>query len=102
MNNHRDMMQKDDVVTVLAEDRILINHKTFTVDELLSELSQRITGENIYQMKKWCMDGVSCQILSPNQNWRKGKVKFCLEFVPDEAESPLDDIRQQINNNVGE
>ena len=41
-------------------------------------------------------------MLSPNKKWQKGKVKFSLEFILDEAEineieSPLDDIRQSMN-----
>ena len=64
----------------------------------------------------WFGQGVACEILSPENNgWKKGKVriKVTLEFCPDEpeipeipvsnnpeinkSESPLDDIRQMMN-----
>ena len=34
-------------------------------------------------------------MLSPNQNWQKGKIKICLQFIPDRPESVLDDIRKE-------
>jgi hypothetical protein len=55
----------------------------------------------------WFSEGGECEVLRPGpQGWQKGKirirVKVDLEFCPDEpegaqAESPLDDIRQMIN-----
>lgn len=67
---------------------------------------------------QWCALGVSCEILKPgNTSWKKGKIKIniSLEFCPDEPEveeitqnndlehnqasSPLDDIRQMMNQN---
>jgi hypothetical protein len=47
------------------------------------------------------LDGVECEMLSPNKSWRKGKVKISLEFIPDESdeyESPLDEIRREMQN----
>ena len=54
---------------------------------------------------KWLLDGKDCEILQVGSNgWKKGKIrlKLSLEFIPDEPEmneieSPLDDIRQSIN-----
>jgi hypothetical protein len=64
----------------------------------------------------WLKQGVNCELLKPGSNgWKKGKVriKMILEFCPDEPEveeisesqepkipqpeSPLDDLRQRIN-----
>ena len=54
----------------------------------------------------WFQDGEECEILKAGSSgWRKGKFKLkvnvTLEFIPDEpeTESPLDDIRQEINQN---
>jgi len=66
--------------------------------------------------RKWFSAGKACQILSVDgKGWQKGKlrIKFTLEFCPDEpeieeitqsndleinqAESPLDDIRRMMN-----
>lgn len=55
----------------------------------------------------WFNRGGECEVLRPgSQGWQKGKIrirlKAILEFCPDEPEnnqeeSPLDDIRQMIN-----
>lgn len=68
--------------------------------------------------EEWCNQGVSCEILKPgNKSWKKGKIRINIsfEFCPDEIEieeitqgndaeinqtsSPLDDIRQMMNQN---
>ncbi|MEP0872248.1 hypothetical protein NDA01_20760 [Trichocoleus desertorum AS-A10] len=55
----------------------------------------------------WFSEGGDCEVLRPGpQGWQKGKIRiklkvdveFCLdEPESDQAESPLDDIRQMIN-----
>ncbi|MEH2361227.1 KGK domain-containing protein [Nostoc sp.] len=57
-------------------------------------------------------EGFECYVLMPGKQWRTGKIRFSLEFCPDELEieekeennqldinqesSPLDDLRQQL------
>ncbi len=53
----------------------------------------------------WIGSGVPCELLKvDSQGWIKGtvRIKFEIEFIPDELEitepeSPLDDIRKEIN-----
>lgn len=89
--------------------------------------SSGIKGTSIYEYPsrssrveknnyKWFSDGKNCEILSIGSGgWQKGKfrIKFTLEFCPDEpevkqisqnnepevnqSESPLDDIRRMMN-----
>jgi len=87
--------------------------------------SQGIKGTGINELisnrwqnnnRKWFSDGKNCEILSiGGGGWQKGnlRIKFTLEFCPDEpevrqaiqsnelesnqSESPLDDIRRMIN-----
>jgi len=90
--------------------------------------SQGIKGINIYELPnrgsaykvnlKWFDKGKDCEVLKiSSKGWQKGKlrIKLALEFCPDEPEveeksvsnepetsqpeSPLDDIRQMINQN---
>lgn len=74
----------------------LMNQKTFKITELMKRIAERL-GLNGEQRKAWMETGLDCELLAPNQTWRKGKVKIALEFYPDEPEFPLDDIRQGIN-----
>lgn len=86
----------------------------------LSALKQQLQPRGVIpgEYDVWFGKGVACEILSPgNSGWKKGKVriKVTLEFCPDEpevpetpvsnnpetnkSESPLDDIRQMMNEN---
>ncbi|NET70477.1 MAG: hypothetical protein F6K62_05640 [Sphaerospermopsis sp. SIO1G2] len=59
----------------------------------------------IENSEDWINKGVECQVLKPGKNWQSGKfrIKLSIEFCPDEseikeAESPLDDLRRQIDD----
>lgn len=95
MNNENRILDSNAVLSVAREDNILINHPTYKVKELLDAIGHQIDHK---KRERWCIEGVSCEVLSPNQSWRKGKVKICLEFIPDEIESPLDSVREEINS----
>ncbi len=74
----------------------LINHNTSKKLDLYAK-------ESFY----WFKQGVDCRILKAGSNgWQKGKLKLkvTIEFIPDEPEisdyeSPLDDIRREIQQN---
>jgi KGK domain len=78
------------------------------IDILSHDLQQGLSSQphNIQiEQVSWFKNGVDCKILRAGSNgWEKGKLKLkvTLEFCPDEPEvnepeSPLDDIRQEIN-----
>ena len=60
-----------------------------------------------YRTDLWLKDGEECEILrAGSSGWQKGKIKLkinvTLEFIPNEPEaieSPLDDVRQELNQN---
>lgn len=94
--DRQQILNKNDVISVDINnneeetENSLMGHHTFKVDEFLAEL----LNETSYKLgEKWFIDGVKCKILSPNKSWRKGKIKISLEFISDEPESPLDEIR---------
>ncbi len=103
MSEIRKLLNGDDIISVSSSrDVILLGNKTFKVQEMMEELTIRIKNEPEDSVNKWCLNGVECEVLTPNKIWRKGKVKISLEFIPDEPEmneieSPLDDIRQSMN-----
>lgn len=70
-----------------------MNHHTYKVEELLDAIENQI---NQRKKERWCIEGVPCEVLAPNQSWQKGKVKISLEFIADEIESPLDELRKEI------
>ncbi|ALJ67508.1 MULTISPECIES: KGK domain-containing protein [unclassified Synechocystis] len=93
----RQLLNPEDVVSVTDSDKICINHKTFTVQELLGAFLTKWFNSDIG--KRWLFEGTECQYLAPGKLWKKGKIKISLEFIPDEAESPLDEIRREMTEN---
>ena len=72
------------------DDNVLLGHHTYKAEEFLQRLGEHIDR---HKKEKWIDKGVPCKMLSPNQQWQKGKVKIYLKFIPDKPESILDDIR---------
>ena len=93
MENQKITLNGDEVLTVSDDDNILMNHYTYKAEELLNAIGNSV---NRNKKEKWCIEGVPCEVLAPNQSWQKGKVKISLEFIPDEIESPLDELRKEI------
>ena len=94
MEDNNKIIQNNEVITITNhEDNVLIGHHTYQASEFLSRLGKHIDR---HKKKKWIDEGVPCKILSPNQNWQKGKIKICLQFIPDQPESVLDDIRKEL------
>ncbi|MGK7931946.1 MAG: KGK domain-containing protein [Microcystaceae cyanobacterium] len=95
--------------------RRIINELNKVINILCSEnklqipTHHRITDEKGQALRNiennWSDQGVYCEVLSlGSQQWQKGKIriKFEIEFILDEPEitepeSPLDDIRREIN-----
>lgn len=115
MTQESKRLQENDIVWIETEnDPFVIKYKTFRAGEFVTELGQQC--ENIEDSSddrtrhSWFCEGMDCQVLIPNKPWQKGKVRICLEFIPeveeDEPEnkediekiepeaSPLDEIRK--------
>jgi len=83
----------DEVISIdNKDDNVLIGHYTYKAEEFLSRLGEHIGN---HKKERWIDKGVPCKMLSPNQNWQKGKIKICLQFIREEPDSVLDDIRQE-------
>ncbi len=104
-------LEREDVVSVYAG-QILVNNRTFTVEEFITAL-QKPLGEMKDDKEKWFGEGLGCKVLKPGgKSWERGKVRITLEFCPEALEvaessqnnglqsskltSPLDDIRQMM------
>lgn len=116
MKNHSEKLDYDTVVELQKPDldRISLTQSTFRVEKLCNEAKRILTGSCTQAGKEnWLVEGVECEVLKiGSPGWQKGKVKLrvTLEFYPDEppldcpensistpSDSPLDDIRQLIN-----
>ncbi len=109
MDNKFELLGKDAIVSIQESDRIIMSHITFKVREFIARM--RATLNIGQKWQPWGSEGVECEVLSPGKDWRKGKVRVTLEFLPDEPEteetlpsdtitepeSPLDDLRQRMN-----
>ncbi|MDJ0736891.1 MAG: KGK domain-containing protein [Nostocaceae cyanobacterium] len=96
MKNEVVSLTRDDVVSLLHENKELFNSRIFTIGEEIDKLADRFFSRK---------DGVECRILrASGGGWKKGKVRLSLEFIPDEPEqvpqqpeSILDDLRRLTN-----
>ncbi len=79
-----------------------IVHRSFTKSGVDAAINYISKNSELRNNVLWFNDGEKCEILKAgSQGWQKGKIKIniTLEFIPDEPESiesPLDDVRQEI------
>ena len=93
MEETNKLISGDEVISIEnKDDNVLIAHHTYKAEEFLNRLGKHIDRN---KKEKWIEQGVDCKMLSPNQNWQKGKIKICLQFIPERPESVLDDIRKE-------
>jgi hypothetical protein len=71
-------------------------HATIRVQEVYDYVTR-------YNLKHLVEDeGAEVEILRPGQTWQRGKLRLRLEFVPDQPESSLDDIRELNHQSNGQ
>ncbi len=87
---------------VIASDKNngIVSSETFKAQEAIMELARKAD----IHWSLWTQNGMQCQIIGQNTGgWRKGKIRLCFEFIPNEPEppttpeSPLDDLRKEVN-----
>jgi KGK domain len=85
-------LENGEVVSIQNDTQVLSGHRTFRVGELNDEiknyLANAIDGWS-EQKNGWFTDrGIDCEALRFGSNgWQKGRIRLCLEFCPDEANS---------------
>ncbi len=87
-------LTQEDVVS-LQDGTISLLNQTFLIEEFNDKLKKGIFRNTEEEANKWIDEGVQCKILSPQSHWKKGKIRIRLEFVPDDSDSPLDDVRSK-------
>ena len=107
MSKDREVLNNNDVISVFKHDEgRFASGDTLKVAKLLSEYEGYIKAQTkTANNHEICLQGIECEVLRQNSDhkgWRKGKIKFVVQFEPDEIESnassnSLDDIRKQID-----
>ncbi len=73
------LLNNDDVLSTGAS--LLMFQCTFKVSEYITMILTRLESENLFE------DGLECQLLKPGSYWKKGKVKFRLEFYTETSDA---------------
>ena len=108
MSQEREILNNNDVVSVLKHDEgRFTSGDTLKVFQLLAEYEGYIEAQTKTSTNsEICLQGIECEILRQNNNskgWRKGKIKFVIQFEPDEIpnnanSNSLDDIRIRMDS----
>lgn len=97
MSSHKSIQVSGFDVICFTEETPLDLSKTIRLIEFKEKLEQRAFH---YEVDKSLIDdGVECELLQPgSQEWQKGKLKICIEFIPDKLNhsSELDILRSRM------
>jgi hypothetical protein len=102
-----EILDNSDVIAISEEFRDKFNGgNTLKIQQLLEEYQEYIADSNGSSKSEIFIESIECEVLSKDGNfkgWRKGKIKFVVQFEPEEAEisnnlNSLEDIRRQINS----
>jgi len=76
-----EVLHEEDVISTSGSS--LMFQCTFKVSEFMTILHSKLEEESLFS------EGIDCEVLSPGQQWRKGKIQLRLEFCPDEEETSV-------------
>ena len=106
MSKDMEVLNNDDVISVFKHDEgRFASGDTFKAQQLLTEYEGYIKAQTKTESShEIFLQGIECEVLRQHANskgWRKGKIKFVVQFEPDETNShansnSLDDIRDRI------
>lgn len=100
-----EILDDNDVISVVnLREAEFESGNTLKIQQLLEEYKEYVKESQQHSRSKICSEGIECEALRRNGNskgWRKGKIKFVVQFEPDEIDShadsnSLDDIRDRI------
>lgn len=80
----------NDVISMDAA-RSFVSCSTFKAEEAISKMKSKFVHNGHPQVEApyFSQEGVRCELLRANgEGWRKGKIRFRLEFIPDEEPIP--------------
>ncbi len=89
MTERFESLENGEVISVQHDTQVLSGHRTFRVGELSDAIKGHLEGA----IPGWSEEkngwfnsqGIDCEALRFGSNgWQKGRIRFCLEFCPDE------------------
>ena len=108
MSKKIELLNNDDVISVVNIGKSDFDYgDTLRVQQLLEEYQEYATNSDVNADNlKIFYDSIECEVLrhnSEHKRWRKVKIKFVVQFEPEENENnhnpnSLDDIRQQLDS----
>lgn len=108
MSKDLEILDNNDVIAISQNFKGEFNAgETLKIQQLLEEYKQYIYNSEVSSWNgKIFNDSVDCNVLrhkGNNEGWRKGKIKFVVQFEPEKLENEnhknsLDDIRKQMDN----
>ena len=108
MSENLEILNNDDVISVVDVGEADFDYgNTLKIQQLIEEYQEyaKSADTNTSNLKIFD-DSIECEVLrhnSEHKDWRKGKIKFVVQFEPEEAKNncnpnSLDDIRQQLDS----
>lgn len=94
-----ELLDKDEAICICSNNRYGVRTETFQSHEFMQALEKKcLYNGDEETIQKWARHGADCEVLTPGKQWRKGRVRICLVFEPDEqVSSALDEIRRTSN-----
>jgi hypothetical protein len=101
MSDRFDALDNGEVISIQQDSQVLVGHRIFRVSELNDAIANYLKNA----VDTWTDDksnwfntqGIDCEALRFGSNaWQKGRIRLCLEFCPDEANTPA--VKQSTNS----
>jgi len=88
MSEKSEILKHEDVLTITDMNiGFPVSQPTFRVSEAVAIMVGAFV-KNADPRKRWTETGMNAEVLTGSQNWRKGKIRITVEFIPDDpAES---------------
>jgi hypothetical protein len=101
MNDQFEPLEDGEVISVQHDTQVLFGHRTFRAGELNdsieSHLKAAVANWNEANNGWFGAEGIECEALRfGSKGWQKGRIRLCLEFCPDEPNSPLHSVASSI------
>jgi KGK domain len=105
MNDRFESLEDGEVISVQHDSQVLSGHRTFRAGELSETLEKllesAIPGWNEEKRDWLTAQGIDCEALRfGSKGWEKGRIRFALQFCPDEPIAAQESISSRSNSDT--